>query len=38
VCRGIPGGPLETMTDVHYETLLRVPDRRTREGKRDYGL
>jgi hypothetical protein len=32
-------GPPETLTDVDYANLLRVPtDRRTLAGKRDYGL
>ena len=31
-------GPPETLTDVDYANLLRVPDRRTVAGKRDYGL
>jgi integrase len=30
--------PPETLTDVDYTNLLRVPDRRSREGKRDYAL
>jgi integrase len=31
-------GPPETLTDVDDTNLLRVPDRRSREGKRDYAL
>jgi integrase/recombinase XerD len=31
-------GPPETLTDADYQNLLRVPDRRSREGKRDYAL
>ncbi len=31
-------GPPETLTDTDYANLLRVPDRRTIAGKRDYGL
>jgi integrase len=31
-------GPPETLTDTDYGNLLRVPDRRTVEGKRDYAL
>ena len=31
-------GPPETLTDIDYENLLRVPDRRTLAGKRDYAL
>ena len=31
-------GPPETLTDTDYSNLLRVPDRRTILGKRDYGL
>ena len=31
-------GPPETLTDTDYGNLLRVPDRRSREGKRDYVL
>ena len=31
-------GPPETLTDLEYEYLLRVPDRRTQAGKRDYAL
>ena len=31
-------GPPETLTDADYTNLLRVPDRRSREGKRDYAL
>ena len=31
-------GPPETLTDVDYGNLLRVPDRRTIAGKRDYAL
>jgi hypothetical protein len=33
----IPGPP-ETLTDADYQNLLRVPDRRSREGKRNYAL
>ena len=31
-------GPPETLTDTDYANLLRVPDRRTTAGKRDYTL
>src|SRR4051812_40814646 len=31
-------GPPETLTEVEYENLLRVPDRRAVRGKRDYAL
>jgi len=31
-------GPPETLTDVDYANLLRVPDRRTLAGKRDHAL
>jgi integrase/recombinase XerD len=31
-------GPPETLTDTDYANLLRVPDRRTNAGKRDYAL
>ena len=31
-------GPPETLTDTDYANLLRVPDRRTVAGKRDYAL
>jgi integrase len=31
-------GPPETLTDNDYANLLRVPDRRTLAGKRDYAL
>ena len=31
-------GPPETLTDADYVNLLRVPDRRSREGKRDYAV
>jgi len=31
-------GPPETLTDADYTNLLRVPDRRSREGKRNYAL
>jgi integrase len=31
-------GPPETLTDIDYANLLRVPDRRTIAGKRDYAL
>jgi len=31
-------GPPETLTDADYGNLLRVPDRRTIAGKRDYAL
>ncbi len=31
-------GPPETLTDTDYANLLRVPDRRTLAGKRDYAL
>jgi integrase/recombinase XerC len=31
-------GPPETLTDTDYANLLRVPDRRTFAGKRDYAL
>jgi len=31
-------GPPETLTDVDYANLLRVPDRRTLTGKRDHAL
>jgi integrase/recombinase XerC len=31
-------GPPETLTEVEYENLLRVPDRRSVRGKRDYAL
>ena len=31
-------GPPETLTDSDYANLLRVPDRRTLAGKRDYAL
>ena len=31
-------GPPETLTDIDYANLLRVPDRRTLAGKRDYAL
>jgi integrase len=31
-------GPPETLTDTDYANLLRVPDRRTTAGKRDYAL
>jgi integrase len=31
-------GPPETLTDTDYGNLLRVPDRRTAAGKRDYAL
>ena len=31
-------GPPETLTDADYANLLRVPDRRSLEGKRDYAL
>jgi integrase len=31
-------GPPETLTDSDYANLLRVPDRRTTAGKRDYAL
>ena len=31
-------GPPETLTDADYGNLLRVPDRRTISGKRDYAL
>ena len=31
-------GPPETMTDTDYANLLRVPDRRSLTGKRDYAL
>ncbi|MGO9901254.1 MAG: tyrosine-type recombinase/integrase [Solirubrobacteraceae bacterium] len=31
-------GPPETLTDSDYANLLRVPDRRTLSGKRDYAL
>src|SRR3954447_25537953 len=31
-------GPPETLSDVEYENLLRVPDRRSVRGKRDYAL
>ena len=31
-------GPPETLTDTDYANLLRVPDRRTVEGKRNYAL
>jgi integrase len=31
-------GPPETLTDTDYANLLRVPDRRSLGGKRDYGL
>ncbi|MBV9192617.1 MAG: tyrosine-type recombinase/integrase [Solirubrobacterales bacterium] len=31
-------GPPETLTDTDYANLLRVPDRRTIGGKRDYAL
>src|SRR3954465_11745718 len=31
-------GPPETLTEIEYENLLRVPDRRSVRGKRDYAL
>jgi hypothetical protein len=31
-------GPPETLTDTDYANPLRVPDRRTLAGKRDYAL
>jgi site-specific recombinase XerD len=31
-------GPPETLTETEYENLLRVPDRRSVRGKRDYAL
>jgi integrase len=31
-------GPPETLTDVDYANLLRVPDRRSLQGKRDYAM
>jgi hypothetical protein len=31
-------GPPETLTDTDYANLLRVADRRTLAGKRDYAL
>src|SRR4051812_37750125 len=31
-------GPPETLTEIDYENLLRVPDRRLVRGKRDYAL
>ena len=31
-------GPPETLTDTDYANLVRVPDRRTLAGKRDYAL
>ena len=31
-------GPPETLTDIDYQNLLRVPDRRTLTGKRDHAL
>jgi integrase len=31
-------GPPETLTDTNYANLVRVPDRRTLAGKRDYAL
>jgi integrase len=31
-------GPPETLTDSDYQNLLRVPDRRSQAGKRDYAL
>src|SRR3954451_22754598 len=31
-------GPPETLTEVEYENLLRVPDRRVVRGKRDHAL
>jgi integrase/recombinase XerD len=31
-------GPPETLTDIDYANLLRVPDRRSLAGKRDYAL
>src|SRR3954451_5521552 len=31
-------GPPETLTEVEYENVLRVPDRRSVRGKRDYAL
>jgi len=31
-------GPPETLTDTDYANLLRVPDRRTMAGKRDYAV
>ena len=31
-------GPPETLTDIDYQNLLRVPDRRTLAGKRDHAL
>jgi integrase len=37
VPRHVPGPP-ETLTDTDYANLLRVPDRRTLAGKRDYAL
>ncbi len=35
--RHVPGPP-ETLTDADYANLLRVPDRRSLQGKRDYAL
>src|SRR5450631_3838480 len=42
-CKGVrvprhEPGPPETLTDTDYANLLRVPDRRTLAGKRDYAL
>lgn len=31
-------GPPETLTDLEYQNLLRVPDRRAQAGKRDHAL
>jgi integrase len=31
-------GPPETLTEIEYENLLRVPDRRSVRGERDYAL
>jgi GNAT superfamily N-acetyltransferase len=31
-------GPPETLTEIEYENLLRVPDRRSVRGRRDYAL
>src|SRR3954451_21457192 len=31
-------GPPETLSEIEYENLLRVPDRRSARGKRDYAL
>jgi integrase/recombinase XerD len=43
VARGVrvprhKAGPPETLTETEYQNLLRVPDRRSQPGKRDYAL